>query len=72
MTRTELYITVSKQSNKSMNYDDANELVQDYMELIPSDLVLRKASEETKLFLLRLEIHFLLFEFLKEDFLLSL
>ena len=48
-TQTKLYITIPITSDKVVVYDNANELVQDYLELIKTDLILKKVAKETKL-----------------------
>lgn len=48
-SEAKLYITIPKTSDKVLIRDNANELVQDYIELIQSDLILKKVAEKTRL-----------------------
>ena len=47
--KTKLYITIPKTSDKVLIRDNATELVQDYIELIQSDLILEKASQKAQI-----------------------
>lgn len=48
-SEAKLYISVPKTSDKILIRDNANELVQDYIELLHSDLILEKVAKDTKL-----------------------
>ena len=48
-SEAKLYISVPKTSDKILIRDNANELVQDYIELLKSDLILEKVAKDTKL-----------------------
>lgn len=48
-SEAKLYITIPKTSDKILIRDNANELVQDYIELVQSDLILTKVAAKTGL-----------------------
>lgn len=49
ISEAKLYVTIPKTSDKILIRDNANELVQDYIELLKSDLVVERVAEDTKL-----------------------
>lgn len=55
--KTKLYITIPKTSDKVLIRDNATELVQDYIELIQSDLILEKASQKAQIPLSEIKQH---------------
>lgn len=54
-SEAKLYISVPKTSDKILIRDNANELVQDYIELLKSELILEKVAKDTKLSISEIE-----------------
>lgn len=54
-SEAKLYISVPKTSDKILIRDNANELVQDYIELLKSELILEKVAKDTKLSMSEIE-----------------